>query len=150
MATEIQVLNEIARGVKELRKAICCLQDDVPETGNSCENPTYTQLCQIEDLTSRLDEMIELLSLTPPVTDYNENSQQEVIGATTVLIPADEYHSVSITIIQGTIDLLMGSTLLEDLPAGFTTKFTADQYLENNISVTGNSPETRAIINLIR
>lgn len=142
--SQVDILNELAKKIGKLNKDLCCKLNELidaidPSGASTCENPVYTNLCQIDDLTSRLDgiinavenitidvgdvtfdtqpledlltEIINVLENSPDQNTYNNVKQQETTSAT-ITINANSVHSISYKILAGTVNITIGTDTL--------------------------------------
>lgn len=81
---------------------------------------------------------------------YNTNEQTVLLDTSTVILPANTYHSYSFVIFSGTVDITESGVTLSDAGVGYYGDSTATTLLSNSITFTGKQSGTKVIIKTLR
>ena len=90
---------------------------------------------------------------TEDCTITNENETYDLTGTNTFSLTAENYWSVTYTVMAGSVTEVMAQSPVTGIPSGYTGTHKARndcQYLENDFTLTGETPETRVIIRVMR
>lgn len=131
---------------------------NLPTTICNGDSAVRVQLCNVDStlneiVRTKVDSTNAILYRIENKSPINYDTQEhfEVAGTgSTLTLSANNYHSISYTIISGTANVDLGGTIINGLPSGYTANYESTTLLTNQITITTVSSVSRVIITTIK